>query len=404
MFGSQTFALLELRRPPHLIAQFQLLRFHPAERRLHFHLSTRQLGALHAVPAHANAGGFPEQQLSQRLHFFQRRQHLDQIPGTAFFHDHRLKDHVERALLQQAVHHVGQNLRVHVVDLALQHSDFLVLKRRRQLPHQKPKHVGAIGQITSSGAETHALQLERRNIRGLFGKSGEDCRSGWCGKLRVHARQADLEVPEQANSSGRGNGQATVRGLHKSLTQRHGGSPELLHSQLFQPNRCADHVGDRVQGTHLVKVNLVHTGAVDRRLRLRKFPKNSHGPLFDSLRQIGFGNDRLQVVQVPLNFLLLHQHVHFRGGNRVFHDPACLQPNSFDRQPIQPRLQRLEADSSVHQRTQSHVSADAGEAVEVSDTCGHSVSLHDLSACVAGSQATCSRSEKNQLPCRSVAR
>ena len=74
------------------------------------------------------------------------------MPGPVLLHLHRRVEHVERAGRVQPVHQRPEQLRVHVVDLALDRHDPSRARGRGVAPHHQPQHVRMRREIVVAGA------------------------------------------------------------------------------------------------------------------------------------------------------------------------------------------------------------------------------------------------------------
>ena len=94
-----------------------------------------QRARLHAafggIDAHAQRGGFGEDELRDGLAVLRFGDGAQQGAGAALLHLHGLQRHVERAELHQAFGGVGEHLRVEVVDIGFDHADGRAPHRRR---------------------------------------------------------------------------------------------------------------------------------------------------------------------------------------------------------------------------------------------------------------------------------
>lgn len=66
----------------------------------------------------------------------------------------------------------------------------------------------------------------------------------------------------------------------------HGGNVDLLHTQRLQPYACADHVGNGVKGSHLVKVHILGGHSVDLSFSLCNPLEDAQGMLLYERRQV----------------------------------------------------------------------------------------------------------------------
>ena len=79
--------------------------------------------ALHVPEPDADRGGLAEDDSREPLARVRRRHDRQERARPALLHLNGRVEHVERTLTQQPVHQDPENLRVHVVDLGLDHDD-----------------------------------------------------------------------------------------------------------------------------------------------------------------------------------------------------------------------------------------------------------------------------------------
>ena len=108
--------------------------------------------------------------------------------------------------------------------------------------------------------------------------------------------------------------------------------------------------------------------AVDVRLGISQFPKDTLRRLFDYSRQPRLCNDVGHIAQMTVRRLLGRMDVHACAGQ-----PATRLAHGFDRPPrqvhrLEQRTERCYIQAGITQRTQNHIATDTRETVEVDDT------------------------------------
>jgi hypothetical protein len=130
-----------------------------------------------------------------------------------------------------------------------------------------------------------------------------------------------------------------------------------------------DHVHHRVHGPDLVEVDLVDGLAVDPGLGLGQAAEDGQRAVPHRPRQVGLAEGAAQVGPGADDMGALGPDPDQGGPDPAPLDPAHLQLERVNGQPLEPGPQRLGRPAGVQQRPQHHVPGRPGEAVEVGE--GH---------------------------------
>src|SRR5262249_6447535 len=146
---------------------------------------------------------------------------------------------------------------------------------------------------------------------------------------------------------------------------RHRSAPESIDAKHIERDRGADDVGDAVERPDLMEVHLLDRMPMYGRLGPGEPAKDVERSLTLLLTQLARVDDRLDLRQVAVFFLIRRLDAHLRRREASLADLLDLER---DRQPErrEPFAHRLHRHASVEENRQRHVAADAAEAIEVS--------------------------------------
>ncbi len=135
----------------------------------------------------------------------------------------------------------------------------------------------------------------------------------------------------------------------------------------------AGDVGDAVEGSHFVKMDLIDRHSVGRRFGLGESAEDAQRQLARPVAESAAGQDFFDVRQVSIHRLFGRVDAHLRGGEPALADLFDLE---LDRQSegFQRGAHRSGVDARVEQGGQRHVAADAAETVEMEGAHGPSLS------------------------------
>src|SRR5579875_2327324 len=112
------------------------------------------------VKAHAQRGGLGKQFARYGLAKVAGRQRRNYHAGPALFHYRGRERNVSRPGGYKALDQVVVNLGIHVVDIALDHVEAVVVKTAKLAPENQAQNVWPIGVISRSSAVANALNFE----------------------------------------------------------------------------------------------------------------------------------------------------------------------------------------------------------------------------------------------------
>ncbi len=205
-------------------------------------------------------------------------------PGAPFLHGHRDSPRVLRAEREERLDGVAHELPRGVVDVGLEddvvpmrvawrHSDPTLRSRAED----GPQEVGAIGEVLGSGAPADALRDEARPPDRSGGVRRDDGRAGGRDELCLDASVVGLEADEALDRSRSGEGEDSVARLYESAPHRQRGYADL-GAEPVEQSGAPDDVDDRVDGAHLVKMDVLERRAMHLRLRERELVKRGARP------------------------------------------------------------------------------------------------------------------------------
>ena len=118
----------------------------------------------HLAMAHADRRRFREQHAGNFVPALRPGDDRDQRPRTILLHLDGRVEHVERSGGVETVHQRTEQLRVHVVDLALQRHDRLHRRPDFGVADEHAKHVGMTAEVLVTGAIADPLHAHREEV------------------------------------------------------------------------------------------------------------------------------------------------------------------------------------------------------------------------------------------------
>ena len=187
-------------------------------------------------------------------------QHRNHMAGTAFLHHAGSGVHVQRPLLQQPGAGVGQGLGGHVVHVAHQLGNLAVGGVRRLAP-EGPDAVGPF-KLLLAHAVANATGGHDGHGAELPGKVGHQSGAGGGAQLALHLAAVGGHALQQEGGGGGGYRHHSVGAPDKAAAHVDRRGHNFVGSEQIHGIAHAHHVGHRVQGAHLVEVDLIHRAAV----------------------------------------------------------------------------------------------------------------------------------------------
>src|SRR4051812_23940812 len=138
-------------------------------------------GAPCRVPAYPDRGGFLKNDTAQTLGSIHWAKYLEKLTRTSLFHQDRTRRGVQRASIQKPVRDIGEILRRHVVDIRLDHFDFIDSSLRSlqlwalAFIQQQTKAIWKILKLLCAGAVAYAVDgqsIEQGEFRHHSGQDG----------------------------------------------------------------------------------------------------------------------------------------------------------------------------------------------------------------------------------------
>ena len=200
--------------------------------------------ALDVVVPDAEGGRLAEDDSRQCLLPIGRRQDCDQGAGPVLLHLDRGEIHLERAGRVEAIHQNAEDLRVHVVDLALDHDDALGGRAIRALPHQHAEHVGCLPELTGARPVPDPVDPHDRQRPECGGVARQQQRACRREELGLRAARVDRRVAQQPHGCGRWHREDAVCRLHHPRAHVDGRHHDPLGAEPLDGEHRADDVDD----------------------------------------------------------------------------------------------------------------------------------------------------------------
>ena len=217
--------------------------------------------------SHADRGRLAEQRIGDRRALLGRDQHGDQRARPVLLHLDRHVEDLERAGRVQLLHQRAEQLRVHVVDLALD-DDHLVHVRLVGIADQHAQHVRRLPEVVMPRAVADGADLHRRQRAERGRVRREQQRAGRRQQLGLRATGEDRRVTEQAHRGRRRHGEHTVRRVDHAAPDVDRRADDAVGLEPVEREDRADDVDDGVERADLVQVHALHRHLVNGRFRL----------------------------------------------------------------------------------------------------------------------------------------
>ena len=263
---------------------------------------------------------------------------------------------------------ISDNLGAHVVDVGFQNPHLGIRGSRIFIDPtaaQHSEHVGSFLVIPTAGAIPDSLHPKARQHPETPANGGQDGRSRRRDQLASNPVGVDGHSLEQFRCRRRGNRHGPVGAVYRPPTHVEGGGQTPGRAQPVQSHKGPDNIDDGVHGSHFVKVNLFHRGAVHLGLGFGKPEKGPAGIVLDPGIQSAAADDLLDGRIVPVMVLFAGFHVVFGCLNSCLVDAVGFEAEVSDAQLFQLAGEMLRRESQIHQRPQDHVTTDSREAVEI---------------------------------------
>ena len=267
--------------------------------------------------------------------------------------------------MEQRVQNVPVHLRRHVVDVRLDHHGAVLLHLSGHHADVHPQEVRDLLQSPRARAVSHAFGSEERHISDARGKCRQNGCAGGRDQFGPDLRSFRRDPAGQLHNSRHRHREPPVSRARESRAHPQCGRVHLLHTQQLQAENRSEHVHDRVERPHLVKVDPVRSRTVHLRLCVRETREDGLPLRLRRVRYVGLLDDLHNIGQVPMRVFVSGDYVHLRPHDAVLLHLLGLQPEPGNLQLCQLLPQRLDTQPGIHQRAQDHVPADTGETIEI---------------------------------------
>ena len=217
-----------------------------------------------------------------------RRDDGHERAGPVLLHLHRRVEHVQRARLLQPIHQRPEELRVHVVDLALDHDDALGASRRVRLADQDSRSTFGCpcevrGRRRRSRSGSTRIAGSGPNARRVV---GDEQRAGRRHQLAGDAAGVHRHALEQPRRR-RAPAPETSPCAHCTvpLPTLSGDDDDVVDAEPLHAVHGADDVDDRIERADLVQVDSLDRHVVDRGLGLGEPVEQLHRAILACPRQ-----------------------------------------------------------------------------------------------------------------------
>ncbi len=260
-----------------------------------------------------------------------------------------------------------------------------------------------------SGPVTDLVCGKAIQITKSINHGGKNGGAGRCHQLGVRVLLINGRMPEQIRSCRRGNRKYTVLAMNEATADVDRGAQEPLNAKCFETDRRTDGVDNRIDRADFVKLDIFRSDVVNLAFRYRQLRKYVRRDLLRFRVQLAFANHCqnlgrlamkvarvmvtmivhvsmlvfmlmfvLMVVIVAVRFamrlmggvvfvflLTINQYIKFDGTDVRASNARHPQFVTVDRQLSQFGLEKIKTKAGVQERTDRHVAADAGKAIEV---------------------------------------
>ena len=354
---------------------------HGADRRLDVDDLAPQALALDLVVPQTDRGRLAEDDVGQRGAALRRRDDGQQRARAILLHLHRNVEHFQRARGVQPVHRDAEQLRIHVVDLALEDGDALRVRVALafRAADDDAQDVGRGWRVATAGAVADVLdrhardRTERRRVR------RDNQRARRRDEFLLHRAAIDRRIAQQLHRGRRGHREVSVDGIHHAAADVERGRDDPLGAEPFHAEHRADDVDDRVERAHFVEMHFLHRHLMNLSLRLGEALKHLLGAIARGRRQRGPVDQFEDSRQVPVSVRSLVRGARCVVRGAVFVDDELRGRHAGAQyllradvvtghgKAAERALQLVERQAGVDERAERHVARDAGEAIKVQD-------------------------------------
>ena len=148
------------------------------------------------------------------------------------------------------------------------------------------KHVRTGGKIPRPDTVTNAIDSQRRHRPKALRKFGKDCRAGRRDELVGFIDLSERNSPKDLQSGRGRNGEGAVRALDGPMTFVQSGGEDAFDAERFQSDARHHNVGDGVQSTDFMKMDVACRNSVDLSFRLRNALENPERVFFSERGKI----------------------------------------------------------------------------------------------------------------------
>ena len=212
-----------------------------------------------------------------------------QRPRPVLLHLHGRVEHFQRARGVERVHQVAEDLRVHVVDLALEDDDGVERARVRgpgsgirvvgmALTHQHANDVRRLCQLAVAGAVTDLVHAHRWHGAKRRRVLGQNQRPGRRQQLGLNSRGIDRSILQQRDRRRCRHRKHAVRRSHHAAADVERRHDNAVGVEPLEREHGADNVDDGIDGANFVEVHLVDRHAMDAGFGSREAMKHRDRP------------------------------------------------------------------------------------------------------------------------------
>ena len=178
-------------------------------------------------------------------------------------------------------------------------------KCRLRLANGQANHVRMTGKVAGAGAVSGFLNGHGRERRESFGQRLHNRRTCWSDQFDLNARGIDGSALQQFDRSGNRYRKNPVRAVHRTPAHVQRRTDDLIDSQGFCPNRCADDVDHCVHCPDFVEVHFFDSSVMDLGFRRAERLENGDGRAFCAVADVCFADDLANLLQAAAVFVLM---------------------------------------------------------------------------------------------------
>lgn len=232
-----------------------------------------------------------------------------------------------------------------------------------------PQDVRLIRKIPGTGPVADRFDNHRRQpFAELVGQPADDS----CAGRRRHFHRirgwSDRQSLHHFQRRWRGDRVDAVIAAYRPRTERNRRADDFLDLERVDRKRYADDIDDGVDGADFVEVNRFDRNIMYFGLGDRNFLENRQAQLDDALIKAGAVNDldNFRIVTVMFGRTVrVEQHIHFHGRDAAFVHALPFKGERLDVDFPQLLVDVIAIGSSVDQRRQRHIPANAGKAIQI---------------------------------------